>query len=461
MKKLTLVIGALLFSTLFYKQSIGLNLTLFSLLTIFVLITHNITAFKNKRTIALSIIYIITALSVFFYKSNLSIIANCIAFFTLIGQVSQLKSSIYINWLNGLYTFVAGFFHRNFQVNNSKEKVELKKNVDYIQWIKIIGIPLVVIIIFISLYKNGNPMFNDIISKINFSFINVQWLLFAVLGYYLLYNVSTPIQVNPATEIDLKTNNFLTTKGNFSIEKAKKENQLGFVLITLLNILIVFFLITDVIYLVTADDFRASVFSNQVHSGINALIASIIIAIIIILYFFRGNLNFYKANKNLKIVAYTWIVLNAILVINITIKDSQYIYYYGFTYKRIGVLIYLLLTIIGLTTTFIKVNKVKNFWYLLRVNTLTAFIILIISSTINWDSNITFYNLNFAKSIDFKYLIELSNNNTFILKDYIDKNELNIEDELLVERKYKTYINQLADENWQEINIDSFKINKD
>ena len=289
-------------------------------------------------------------------------------------------------------------------------------------------------------------MFSDIISKIDFSFINIQWLLFAVLGYYLLYNVSKPVQVNPATEFDLKTNNFLTTKGDFSIEKTKKENQLGFILITLLNILIVFFLITDIIYLVTADDFRASVFSNQVHSGINALIASIIIAIIIILYFFRGNLNFYKANKNLKIVAYTWIILNAILIVNIAIKDTQYIYYYGFTYKRIGVLIYLLLTVIGLTTTFIKVNKVKNFWYLLRVNTITAFSILIISCTVSWDSYITLYNLNYAKSMDFKYLIELSNNNTFILKDYIDKNELSTENELLVEKKYKTYINKLANE---------------
>ena len=461
MKKITFLIGALLFSTLFHKQSIGLNLLLFSLLAIIVLIINNIEAFKNKKTIVLSIVYFLTGLFVFLYKSNLSIIANCIALFTLIGQVSQLNSSIYINWLNGFYTFIAGFFHRNFQVNDSERKVEIKKDIDYVQWIKIIGIPLVVVIIFISLYKNGNPLFSDIISKIDFSFINIQWLLFAILGYFLFYNVSTPVQVNPATEVDLKTNNFLNTKGDFSIEKAKKENQLGLILIALLNILIAFFLVTDITYLISTNDLRASAFSNQVHSGINALIASIIIAIIIILYFFRGNLNFYKANKSLKTVTYAWIILNVVLVVNIAIKDSQYIFYYGFTYKRIGVLVYLLLTIIGLITTFIKVNKVKNFWYLLRVNTLTAFIILIISSTINWDKSITLYNLNHAKSIDFKYLVDLSNNNTLVLKDYIDRNELNIEYELLVEEKFKTYINQLQDENWQEAGIDNFKLNKE
>ena len=123
-------------------------------------------------------------------------------------------------------------------------------------------------------------------------------------------------------------------------------------------IVIALFLITDITYLISTNDLRASVFSNQVHNGINALIASIIIAIIIILYFFRGNLNFYKNNKKLKVVTFIWIFLNLILVINIVIKDCQYIYYFGFTYKRIGVLVYLLLTLIGLFTTFIKVHRI-------------------------------------------------------------------------------------------------------
>ncbi len=415
MKKISLLIGALLFSTLFYKQSLGLNMSLFSLITVLVLAIYNPKSFKEKRTIAFSITYILTATGIFFYQSVLSSIANCVAFFTLIGHVSEHHSSIYINWLNGFYTFVAGFFHRNFNVIENEQKATPKKDVDYVHWIKIIGIPLVVIIVFISLYKNGNPVFGNLISKIDFSFINLQWLLLSVLGYYLLYNISTPISVNPATDSDLKTGNTLRNKTEFSIENAKKENQLGVILITLLNVLIVIFLITDFTYLVSTTDLRASVFSNQVHSGINALIASIIIAIIIILYFFRGDLNFFKDNKTLKTLAFIWIFLNMVLVVNTFIKDGQYIYYFGFTYKRIGVLIYLLLTIIGLITTAVKVKQIKNFWYLLRVNTVAAFTILIISSAINWDKQITFYNINYAQSMDFKYLINLSNNNTFYL----------------------------------------------
>lgn len=458
MKQIPLIIGALLFSTLFHKQGIGLNLSIFSILTVIVLSIYNPAAFKHKSTLVFTALYLITAVSVFMYNNTLSIVANTVGFFTLIGQVSEQYSSIYVNWLNGIYSFVAGFFHRNFSVNEKEEKIEPKNDIDYLHLTKIIGIPLVAIIIFIGLYKNGNPMFNNLINGIDFTVINFQWVLVAICGYYLLSNISNPVIVDPATSKDIKIGNSLQLKDFFENDSLKKEHQLGLVLIAALNALIVLFLITDIAYLVSSDDFRASVFSSQVHNGINALIASIIIAIIIILYFFRGDLNFYKKNKSLKAVAYTWIVLNAILVINIIIKDTQYIYYFGLTYKRIGVLAYLLLTVIGLITTFIKVKNLKNFWYLFRINTLTAFSILVVSCTLNWDSFITNYNLNHAKSMDFNYLIELSNNNTFILKNYLDENDLDIEKALAIEQKFKRYVLELKDNSWQEYQLDNYQI---
>ncbi|WP_282134368.1 DUF4173 domain-containing protein [Seonamhaeicola maritimus] len=458
MKKISLLIGAVLFSTLFYKQSLGLNMSLFSIVTIAILATYNPKSFKQKSSIAYSLLYLISAISIFIFQSSLSFIANFVAFFTLVGHVSEHKSSIYVSWLNGFYSFVAGFFHRNFNPDGKEEKAKIKRDIDYVHWIKIIGIPLIVVIIFILLYRNGNPVFNDLTSKINFSFINIQWLLLTVLGYYLLYNISEPIPVNPATKIDLETKNTLKNKGEFSIKSVKNENQLGVVLISLLNLLIILFLITDFTFLFSTQDLRASVFSSQVHGGINALIASIIIAIIIILYFFRGNLNFFEGNKKLKSLAYIWIVLNAILVINTAIKDCQYIYYFGFTYKRIGVLVYLLLTVIGLATTAIKVNQIKNLWYLFRVNSVTAFAILIIACTINWDKHITYYNLNHAQSIDFFYLTKLSNNNTFLLKEYSDNIPLKGEKKIRVDRKYHNYLKKLKDNNWQEFTYDNFKI---
>ncbi|MDN3665916.1 DUF4173 domain-containing protein [Algibacter miyuki] len=456
MKNIPLIIGALLFSTLFYKQSIGLNLSLFTVLTILLLVINNKKFFKHKSTLLLSLVYIITAVSVFIFQSQLAIIANIIAFFTIIGHVSEHESSIYINWLNGIYTTIAGFFERNLFAN-PEHPTPSKKNIDYLHLAKIIGIPLLVVIIFIGLYRNGNPVFSDFIAKIDFSFFNLNWFLLAALGYYLFYNISTPLQVNPITEKDLSIGNFLKNTGNPSEESLKKENQLGLILMVLLNVLILLFLITDIAYLASIDTLNAPELSNQVHSGIYALIASILMAIVIILWFFRGDLNFYKNNQTLKTLAYTWIALNLIMVFSIGAKNYHYIASFGFTYKRIGVFVYLLLTLIGLSTTVVKVYKIKNLWYLFRVNTQLAFVILIMSCAFNWDGVITHYNLNYSKTTDVSYLINLSNNNTFILKSYSNNTHLNASYKHKVDKKLNTYIEMLNQRDWQEWSFDNFK----
>ena len=458
MKKLILFIGAIAFSTLFYSQRIGLNLLLFSLLTTIILFINNKDDFKNNKTILFASIYIITGINIFFHDSTLSIIANVVAFFTLIGHLSEVKSSIYVSWLNGLYTTIAGVFHRTYALTQDAKTKEVKKEIDYIHLAKITLIPLVIVFIFIGLYQNGNPVFSNLISKIDLSFINIQWLLVAGLGYYLFSNIHSPIEVEPATELDLKTdNNLLRTEG-FSIPVLKNENQLGIILIGLLNVLIFLYLVTDVAFLMSPQDLRASIYSAQVHSGINALIASIVIAIIILLYVFRGNLNFYSENKILKRLSFLWIILNVVLVLSIVLKNGQYIYYFGLTYKRIGVMVYLVLASIGLFTTLLKINNIKNIWYLLRMNTQSAFVILILSSTVNWDNLITNYNFNYAQSMDFKYLLELSNNNTLLLKEQTKKSALDKKSIDLIDKKYNKYVYELRTNSWQEMQYDNLKI---
>lgn len=458
MKRIVIIIAALLFGLLFYDKQIGLNLFVFTIATIIVLAIHNPDKFKHKATLVCTSIYIITALLVFVQHTSLSIITNCIAFFTLIGTVSEHKSSIYVNWLNGIYTTIAGIFHRNFSVDNEKEKESLNQEIDVWHWVKLIGISGAFITLFILLYKNGNPMFNDIINAINFDFINVQWLLFCVLGYFLYTNISKPIQAEPTTTLDMNTKNDLKKTETFSDETLKKEMQLGTTLIGLLNSLIVFYIITDILYLISNEIKSASALSNQVHSGINTLIASIIIAIIIILYFFRGNLNFYSKNKILKNLTYLWIILNIVLITLIAIKNHTYITSFGLTYKRIGVNVYIFLTLIGLVTTLLKVANIKNLVYLLRVNTQVSFIIIVALSTINWDNTITNYNLYKSDSFDIDYLIKLSHRNSISLYNAKDNIVISNENKSRIEKKYFNYIESLKNKDWQELHYDYFKV---
>lgn len=454
MKKITIIIASFLFSILFFDSAIGLNLSIFSLVTIGFLMIYNLEKFKNKTILLHTFAYILSAIFVFINHSSLAIIANCAAFFTLVGTVSQSSNSIYVQWFNGVYTTVAGFFHRNFEVNEEAQKTDWKKDIDVAHWAKLIGIPLVFIILFILLYKNGNPIFNDLVSKINFDFINLQWILFTVLGYYLFSNISKPVHVEPATSIDLKTKNELHQSDDFSEEKLKKEKQLGTTLLGLLNVLILLYIATDITYMLTSEATTGTELSILVHNGINTLIASIIIAIGIILYFFRGDLNFYTENKTLKNIAFSWIILNVILIILIAIKNQTYITSFGLTYKRIGVHIYILLTLIGLITTSLKVLKIKNLAFLFRRNTQAAFIVLIVCSAINWDSTITKYNLTKAKSFDIRYLINLSNRNAIILNDLKNTLDISQENKNRIGTKYRSHMLDLSQRDWQEWNYD-------
>lgn len=89
----------------------------------------------------------------------------------------------------------------------------------------------------------------------------------------------------------------------------------------------------------------------------------------------------------------------------------MYIGEYGITYKRIGVYVYLLLSLIGLITTFIKINKVKSNYYLFRTNAWLFYATLILSCAFNWDKIITDYNMQSTRVLDKDYLLGLSNTN--------------------------------------------------
>lgn len=462
MKNISIFISAVLFSFLFYQQNIGLNLLLFSVLTCLIVTQKNPKLLKNKNFLFKIIAYLITGLTVYLHNSSFTILVNIISFFTLVGCASEPKASIYIHWLNGIYKSTVAFFSKLYVKNDFENEIEKKKKIDYKHWSKIIGIPLVLSLIFIALYRNANPVFDNIISKINFSFINIQWIIFTSLGYYLFYNITSPVIIETITKIDLNTSIHLPkiNLDESKTESIKNEKQLGLVLLVVLSILILFFLVTDVFYLTEIYQMTAAQLSKEVHTGVNALIISVVLAVIIILYFYRGELNFYKQIKDLKIITAIWIFLNLTVVITTILKNAEYITSFGFTYKRIGVLFFLILTAIGLITTYIKVFTIKNIWYLLRKNLNITFVILIVSTTINWDKMITHYNIKYADELDINYLINLSNKNAFILKEYKESNKVFLKNQKRIDKKYESYLNDLKNNSWQEVVYDNLKIKK-
>lgn len=143
------------------------------------------------------------------------------------------------------------------------------------------------------------------------------------------------------------------------------------------------------------------------------------------------------------------------MVVFTCFKNYAYVEALGLTYKRIGVFVYLLLTLTGLVTAYIKVSQVKNFIYLVRTNIATVFAFLILSAAIPWDKTITWFNLYTLESPDIHYLIRLGENNSEQLYNYAKANgnqvEIGVKDS--IDEKYTEFLERQSEKTWQEYTL--------
>jgi hypothetical protein len=84
---------------------------------------------------------------------------------------------------------------------------------------------------------------------------------------------------------------------------------------------------------------------------------------------------------------------NIILTISVGMRNYHYVEYYALAYKRLGVFIFLALVVVGLITMVVKINQKRTGYYLIRVNALTVYLVMVVISCANWDNWIIAYNL--------------------------------------------------------------------
>jgi hypothetical protein len=241
-------------------------------------------------------------------------------------------------------------------------------------------------------------------------------------------------------------------------------------LLGLLNLLVLSVNGIDVYYLYILQQLPKGLsFSDYVHDGTNGLIVSIVLAIAVILFYFRGHLNFSTSNKTAKLLATGWVVQNIVLVVTTAQRNWFYIAEYGLTHKRIGVCVFLWLCVAGLALTLIKVVKVKANWFLFRKNAWVVYVTLVVVALINTDALIARYNVQLAwqneKPVDGYYLNSLSNNTLVALFECynVDKtlpeNKRVFSSYLVSQMKSRYYAVLNREENWQSYNYNTYLIN--
>ncbi|MBN9338007.1 MAG: DUF4173 domain-containing protein, partial [Chryseobacterium sp.] len=209
-------------------------------------------------------------------------------------------------------------------------------------------------------------------------------------------------------------------KPTFSFLDIDSERTSGLISFSALNILLLIFIVTynyEQFFEITKS---ADSLSAETHERVNAVIMSIVMAILVILFYFKKGFNFDEKAKSLKISAKIWIVLNAVLVISASLKNSEYIINYGLTYKRLGVYAFLAMALIGLIFTFIKIQKRKTNAFLFNKMFWACYGLILVCSYVNWGGIITVNNIKRKDFADNYHLVSINYNEKTLL-DYAEK----------------------------------------
>lgn len=442
------LISVLLYSLLFWKQMPGLNILIFSIVLLVgqVLLNTKILQIRQWQFAALGTVC--SAICVFYYGSLLSIFAT---FFSLLISsyfAFNQKGSMLMGIVSSIVSITAsiGFMiARIFE--RKKEKEETSPGGRAWKKFLIVIAALVVVLIFFFMYRDSSLLFYNLTQKINFDWISFGWICFTMLDALVVYGFYYHNTIPGLDEWDAKRQMKLDPEKKpgwlDGIMGMESERFSGIVLLVLLNVMILLVNVLDLSFVFTAGGKLPQGISckEYVHQGVGTLITSIIFAMLIILYYFRGRMNFTANGKALRILALLWIFQNAIMLISTFWRNEVYELAFGLTYKRIGVTIYLLLTLIGLIVTAWKVQAKKTNAFLLRMNSWLFYGVWVLACFVNWDARIINNNTHSGIKPDLIYLNSLSDNIIPELVDYSVKHPLETENaSLTMQLPIRTYL---------------------
>ena len=352
-------ITTLLFVFVFYNQDIGLNLgilgIIYSVLTLFK------TPEKNK-TRSLYILFgtsVLSSIAFAWYGDFASFLAVASSLLLLGYRSRNRKMKILLLipvFIVNSCTSVCRIF--------SFDQWLPKRNLSGL-WQKILAfilIPLILVSVFFGIYSAGSDHFAALFTDYELDLNLWQVFCLSILGFFIAFNywnfaVERLIYKNHYFLNNDFQKDFRIPKATFSFLDMDAERISGIISFFCLNILLVFFIFTYN-YEQFYEASKTSVqLSEETHERVNAVIMSIIMAILVIMFYFKSDFNFDPKAALMKILAKIWIFLNAVLVLSAAVKNYEYIINYGFTYKRLGVFAFLLLSLIGLALTFIKIQR--------------------------------------------------------------------------------------------------------
>jgi hypothetical protein len=412
----------MVFVWLFHKQQPGLNLFIYELLALsslrFILKERPV-SLVSKSVLAGTLI---SGVAMIWHFSDWAIFINLCSFYLYTGSIVYSQSRSLIS--TGLFSLTNAFqapgrFIILLANRNGKNKTVSKG----FRALKLAILPLIVIMIFIALYKASNPLFDKGVAQLTTFIdrywqallhdIDLAWLFTFIFGLFFSILLFIHVQHKRVLAYETNSQDQLTRIRNkhpfgFKLTALNDELKSALFLLVMLNLLLLIINGIDIYWVWFNFEWEGEYLKQFVHEGTYLLIISILISMALVLFFFRRNLNFYARNKTLKLLSYAWLAQNAFLALSVAMRNFWYIKYFALAYKRIGVLVFLLLTLYGIFTVYQKVRHQKSAYYLWRTNSLATFVVLVLLTLVNWDAVIARYNFSHYRTA-FVHLNFLSN----------------------------------------------------
>lgn len=433
-------LSTIAFIVLFYNENVGLNLgilgVLYSVLTLIKTPDRNC----SKTFFLLFATSILSSIAFAWFGDFSSFLALVVSLLLLsFWSKNRRMKSLFL-----VPVFVINFFTFFCRVFSFHEWFPKTENSGF--WKKMVAfilIPFFFVAVFFGIYATGSDHFANVFNGSELDIDLWQIFCLGVLGFFIAFNFFNFVvekqiyQQNYVLDNEFKTENKMQ-KPTFSFLDLDSERMGGVISFICLNILLIFFIVTynyEQFYEISKTTIQLG---EETHERVDAVILSIIMAIVVIMLYFKGGFNFDKEARTLKILAKIWLFLNSILIISAVVKNAEYITNMGFTYKKLGVYAFLLLSLIGLVLTIIKIQYKKRNAFLFNSMSWCFYGMVLVCSYINWGGIITSQNMkrpDFAinyhlKSIRFseKYLLKYAEEKKDIdlKKQVLEKSKLGI-----------------------------------
>jgi hypothetical protein len=432
-----LPLGVLAFDVLFWQQGLGLNLALYTLLAVAALLAGQPRAAWRSGYFRLSLVgALVGAGAVAWYGSTAAALACTASLLMLWGYANQPPlqqvSLALLTGLGAAAEVVAGL--PNLLVRSLPSRETKAGRVGW--YARLLLVPLLILGVFHMLFVLANPRYRhwagvawaavgEWLGRF-FELLSIGHLLFLGLALVLVAAALLRVPLPGLAQWEARFPEFTQRRRDrvasfavrhphfgrhgFRTADLRKEYLAALAVFGLVNVLLLAVNAIDVNWLWL--DFEPEPgfdLAQFVHEGTYVLIFSILLAMGIVLWFFRRNLNFYQPGlPALRWGATVWVLQNAVLAVSVGLRNYYYISNMGLAYKRIGVCFFLLLTLFGLLTILLKIWQRRSAFSLVRLNSVAAYLVLLCLALGNWEIWIAHFNLTSGfRRVDYGFLVDM------------------------------------------------------